>query len=162
MVFAAAAHKGGLSRFRYQAITAGINDVTIAKAEARRGVFKSDKVRPPVDRLERSAYDRRIPQMVATYFGDLFLAFQSCVPHLQDGALLAVDIGDSCYGDVHVPTDDVLAEILTGMRCHLEDRLVLRERLSRGGHPLRQTLQIFRRVSFASSPDRRGTCERRT
>ena len=34
-----------LSRFRYQAITAGINDVTIAKAEARRGVFKSDKVR---------------------------------------------------------------------------------------------------------------------
>lgn len=135
-----------LSRFRFRAVTAGINDVTAAKAAARRGVFKSEKVQQVVERIERDAYDRRIPQMVATYFGDLFLAFQACVPHLQEGALLAVDIGDSCYGNVHVPTDDVLAEILTGFDCHLEDRVVLRERLSHGGQPLRQTLQIFRRV----------------
>ncbi len=135
-----------LSRFRFRAVTAGINDVTVAKAVARRGVFKSEKVQRVVERIEQDAYDRRIPQMVATYFGDLFLAFQACVPHLQESALIAVDIGDSCYGDVHVPTDDVLAEILTGLNCHLEDRVVLRERLSHGGQPLRQTLQIFRRV----------------
>ena len=139
-------HSGAdLSRFRYQAITAGINDVTVAKSKARAGTFKSAKVQRVVDRIQRSAYDTRIPQMVATYFGDLFVAFQSCVPHLEDGALVAVDIGDSCYGDVHVPTDDVLAEMLAGLNCRLEDRVVLRERLSRGGHPLRQTLQVFRR-----------------
>jgi hypothetical protein len=150
--------RADLSDFRYQAVTAGINDVTVRKAEARRGVFASNKVARIVDRIERSAYDRRIPQMVATYFGDIFLAFKSCVPHLDPGALVAVDIGDSCYGDVHVPTDDVLAGMLEGMNCRLDDRVVLRERLSRGGHPLRQTLQIFRRNRSSPRPERtRGT-----
>ena len=138
-----------LSDFRYRAITAGINDVTVGKAEARRGVFASEKVAHVVDRIARSAYDRRIPQMVETYFGDLFLAFRSCVPHLPANALIAIDIGDSCYGDVHVPTDDVVAEMLNGLDCRLEDRTVLRERLSRGGQHLRQTLQIFRSRSAA-------------
>jgi len=136
-----------LSRFRYQAVTAGINDVTIGKAEARLGVFESNTVTRVVDRIERSAYDPRIPLMVATYFSDLFMVFRRCVPNLAPGALLAVDIGDSCYGDVHVPTDDVLAEMLTGLGCRIEDRVILRERLSRGGQALRQTLQIFRRAS---------------
>jgi tRNA G10 N-methylase Trm11 len=138
-----------LSDFRYRAVTAGINDVTVGKVEARRGVFASEKVTHVVNRIARSAYDRRIPQMVETYFGDLFLAFRSCVPHLPVNALIAVDIGDSCYGDVHVPTDDVVAEMLNGLDCRLEDRTVLRERLSRGGQPLRQTLQIFRRRGTA-------------
>jgi 16S rRNA G966 N2-methylase RsmD len=139
--------KEDLSSFRHQSITAGINDVTVAKTEARRGVFTSNKLDRIIARLEASAYDPRIPHMVSTYFADLFLAFQRCVPHLGDSALVGVDIGDSCYGDVHVPTDDLLAEILSGMSCRAEDQVVLRERLSHGGRGLRQTLLIFRRVN---------------
>lgn len=135
-----------LTRFRFRAITAGINDVTVEKAKARAGSFASEKLNKVISQIEQRAYDRRIPQMVSTYFGDLFVALQRTIPSLNKGNLIAIDIGDSCYGGIHVPTDDILSDMLHSLECTLEDRVVLRERLSRGGQPLRQTLQVFRKA----------------
>ena len=132
-----------LSRFRYPVITAGINDVTIAKAEARRGVFMNDKVRQVVDCLERSAMKARPPVgrhlLAVIYFWPSKVACRTCKMAHFSRSILAILAMGTCMS----PQMTCSPKSSTGMRCHLEDRVVLRERLSRGGHPLRQTLQIF-------------------
>jgi len=128
-----------LADFRFKTITAGINDVTNAKLS---GDVPS-QAREIVSRLERAAYDVRIPRMAASYFADMKAVFEALKKHLVDQGTLMLDIGDSAYGSVHVPTDKLLAEILTDLGFKLRREVVLRKRLSRGGFALRQVLLVF-------------------
>lgn len=129
-----------LTGFRYKAITAGINDVTIAKRNGDVDAFVGELVA----KLQESAYDARIPRMVASYFADMNAVFGGIKQHLRDGAIVAVDIGDSLYSNIHVPTDKLLAEILQTQGFTLEREITLRKRMSRNGLPLRQVLLVFR------------------
>jgi tRNA G10 N-methylase Trm11 len=136
-----------LAGFRYKAITAGINDVTIGK-------FIGDvdaAVGPVVDQLRAKAYDTRIPRMVANYFADMKAVFGGIKKHLKDEALLAIDIGDSQYSGIHVPTDSLLVDILKTEGFKLEHEITLRKRMSRNGLPLRQVLLVFRPLSARRS-----------
>jgi len=131
--------KDDLSRFRYRAVTAGINDVTIKRAPKR----VHPQVEQIVQELDRKSYDRRIPLMISSYFGEVTDIFESIIPHLVPGAKVVVDIGDSCYAGVHVPVDDLLCACLEELRFKLRDKVALRQRKSRGGTLLKQTLLVF-------------------
>jgi tRNA G10 N-methylase Trm11 len=129
-----------LAGFRNKAITAGINDVTVGKLNGD----SDETLREVVMRLEQTAYDSRIPRMVSGYFADMKAVFGGIRKHLREGAVIAVDIGDSQYSNVHVPTDKLLVGILQTQGYMLESEVTLRKRMSRNGLPLRQVLLVFR------------------
>jgi tRNA G10 N-methylase Trm11 len=128
-----------LADFRLRTVTAGINDVTNAK-------LNSDfpkQARALVAQLEESAYDIRIPRMVASYFNDMRAVFSALKKHLTAQATLMLDIGDSAYGNIHVPTDKLLTGIFSDLGFSLRREVILRKRMSRGGFALRQVLLVF-------------------
>lgn len=129
-----------LAGFRNKAITAGINDVTVGKLNDGADAA----VNEVVAHLKASAYDPRIPRMVTSYFGDMKAVFSGIKKHLRGGAVVAVDIGDSQYSSIHVPTDKLLTGILEQQGFSLEREVTLRKRMSRSGLPLRQVLLVFR------------------
>lgn len=133
-----------LRAFRDMSITSGINDVTVTKVrEGRRGLA-SDSLNRTLSELSRSAYDVRIPLMVEGYFSDLLPVFEGICHIATPGAPIVVDIGDSFYGGVHVATDTILTEMLSALNVKREASITLRERMSRGGFPLKQSLLVFR------------------
>jgi len=131
--------KDDLSRFRSRAVTAGINDVTVKRAPK----ILHPRVEQVVQELRRKSYDSRIPLMISSYFGEVTEIFEGIVLHLAPGAKVIIDIGDSCYAGVHVPVDDLLCACLEELHFKLIDKVTLRQRKSRGGTSLKQTLLVF-------------------
>lgn len=129
-----------LSRFRRQSITAGINDVTSSKGNGE----IHPRLEKLINMLSESAYDKRIPKMVNLYFQDMEDVFDALTKHMVKNAVLALDIGDSSYSGIHVPTDKLLNEILRSKAFKLEKEIPLRKRLSRDKTVLRQVLLIYR------------------
>jgi len=129
-----------LADFRRKAVTAGINDVTVDK----NCYCDSDDVLEVVNALATSPYDSRIPRMVRGYFSDMQSMFRGIRKHLKKNAPVIIDIGDSAYNGIHVPTDRLLTDILSKEGYTLEREIELRKRTSRGGLPLRQVLLVFR------------------
>ena len=120
-------------------ITSGINDVC-----------KKTKIEPMTKRifdlralLEENAYDSRISRMVCGYFSDMHSFLSSARDVLLPGSPVCIDIGDSSYAGIHVPTDVVLAEIATDLDFKFHGAVPLRKRRSKGGMPLRQVLLVF-------------------
>jgi tRNA G10 N-methylase Trm11 len=128
-----------LTSFRGLAVTAGINDVVRQKP-----LSHDAAVQHVVAALEKRAYDRRIPRMVGNYFYDLELCLRAFSRHVKRGALLAMDIGDSMYAGVHVPTDLLLVGVAERVGFTLEQSVHLRTRLSRDMSPLKQVLLVMR------------------
>ncbi len=129
-----------LNEFRYNSVTAGINDVT------KRKEFKSystPEVKEIVEKLQKKAYDSRIPKMVGDYFNDMTNIFSNLIPHLSSQAIVAIDIGDSFYAGVKVPTDELLEQSLENIGYIKKEKIILRKRKSRNGKLLKQVLLIF-------------------
>lgn len=139
--------KADLSAFRDKAITAGINDVTRAKSNRRDGKFESRKLDQIVSQINECAYDQRIPAMVRTYFNDMHEALRPALAALPEHGRVCIDIGDSVYGGVHVPTDQLIVEICERLGFELKDDVTLRERISRSGQKLRQSLLVLEKPS---------------
>ena len=59
--------KSDLTRFRAEALTAGINDVTVAKTSSE----NHPEVEKIVSILKDHAYDSRIPRMINGYFNEI-------------------------------------------------------------------------------------------
>jgi hypothetical protein len=123
-----------LSAFREKAITAGINDVGKGAA----GVSAISKVDEVAGRLDDCSKDRRIPKMVRSYFKDMTEAFEAVHYCLRPAAEFVLDIGDSRFYGVHVPTDQILAEIGERVGFRLSERRILANRRSRDKTPLVQ------------------------
>jgi tRNA G10 N-methylase Trm11 len=132
-----------LASYRYRAVTAGINDVTVNKPAD----IVNDVVGDLVRQMEISAYDMRIPLMVRMYFHDLAVVFDGLLQHLSKNAKLLIDIGDSAYGGIHVPTHQILADLLVAKGFTLEKIVSLRRRMSRGGIPLSQSLLVLTKAT---------------
>ncbi len=128
-----------LSQLRFKAVTAGINDVTVRKPLLE----ASGSLKEVLQELQVKAYDSRIPRMVGAYYYDLAQVFNGLKKHLNPGAVVAVDIGDSCYAGVKVPTDVILQELLEELGYKHQQEIILRRRLSRSGERLHQSLLIF-------------------
>ena len=128
-----------LRRLRNRMITSGINDV--------HAQTHWEPVTPGVERvvraIEQNAYDSRIAKMVGGYFHDMASVFASLRECLRPGGRLCIDIGDSIYNHVHVPTDNLLVEVAESMGFQVLERVHLRKRISKGGETVRQQLLVF-------------------
>ena len=133
-------NQNGLRYYRSRAITAGINSVTVGKLS----LSPDPAVEEVVATLEKNAYDVRIPRMIASYFAELSQVFIGISKHMAPGGIAAIDIGDSNYGGVHVPVDELLVKCLIPTGFSLEEMINLRERRSKNGFPLKQVLLIFK------------------
>ena len=132
--------KEDLTKFRAASVTAGINDVTVAKVP----ISSHPDVQKIVSILEKEAYDSRIPRMITSYFSEITDIFRTIRTHLTPEATVAIDIGDSCYAGIHVPVDQLLSTCLQDLGFVQEDYVTLRQRKSRGGMLLKQSLLVFK------------------
>lgn len=128
-----------LSRFRFGSLTAGINDVTVGKPV---GEIPTCAL-PVLQALEAHAYDARIPRMVACFASEMHEIVLALAKHLRKNGTIVIDIGDSSYAGVHVPTDRFIAESLDIAGFNLCDEVVLRQRYSRSQVKLTQKLLVF-------------------
>lgn len=131
--------QGDLARFRFGSMTAGINDVTVSKLVGE----LPPGAKPVLRKLETNAYDTRIPRMVACFASEMHAVLQALARHTQKDGMIAIDIGDSAYAGVHVPTDQFIVESLYAAGFDLKDDLVLRQRYSRSQVKLTQKLLVF-------------------
>jgi DNA modification methylase len=130
--------KQDLAGFRYRSVAGGINDVTAGKPAEAATLAVENLVRE----LGRCAYDQRIPMLVKSYFHDMAEVFGGIACHLRKGSRLVIDIGDSAYCGIHIPTHRMLAELLQEKGFDVEREITLRKRMSRGGMPLSQVLLV--------------------
>lgn len=129
-----------LPNFHSKGIVAGINNVSKRTA--------IDKVLPVVEpyleQLQPVSYDERIPKMVAGYFRDMDTVIQKLSISIKSGGLFTMDIGDSQFAGVHIPTHQILSNICAQYGFTLYDEEILRERRSRNGMVLTQRLLRYR------------------
>ncbi|HEX5152955.1 MAG TPA: DNA methyltransferase [Parafilimonas sp.] len=131
--------------FRDQALTSGINDVKKEYAYVK-GLDISSKskiLESTLIELNKKAYDSRIPVMAKSYFEEMYRIFNDCKGHLDNGAKILIDIGDSIFCGVHINTDEILIELLTELGFKLIDNKILRKRRSRNKEVLTQSLLAF-------------------
>lgn len=129
-----------LSDFRKLAVTAGINDVSLATEKD----IQNTKLKILLNLLQKNAYDKRIPKMVHDYFADTDTIFRNIKRQLNKNAVLAIDLGDSIYGGIHVKTDEIFISVLENIGYVFEKEIILRKRQSNNGQELKQVLLIFR------------------
>jgi hypothetical protein len=88
--------------------------------EARAPSMSPDGYAPParlaalLDELQAQNADRRVPAMLSGYFEDMYLAFNHLRRCLVTGARLALVVGNARYSGVHIPVDELLAEVAAG------------------------------------------------
>lgn len=129
-----------LPNLHSKGIIAGINNVS------KRNVgFENPRyIQPYLDQLEPVAYDKRIPVMVAGYFHDMELVIERLMHAMKDNGIFIMDIGDSQFAGVHIPTHSVLTSICESYGFELYSEDILRERRSKNGMVLSQRLLKFR------------------
>ncbi|WP_417809636.1 hypothetical protein [Thioclava sp.] len=132
--------KVDLQKFRQAVVTSAINDVSRAS-----GLVVLDEARDVVEAISQDCYDKRIPKMVAGYFEHMKIVAEGIWGQVRSGSPVCIDIGDSIYGGVHVPTHSVLAAVFESVGFKLEDETVLRKRHSNRGAELSQRLLVFRK-----------------
>lgn len=129
-----------LQKFRQAVVTSAINDVSQSS-----GIVVLDEAREVVKAIEGNCYDKRIPKMVAGYFEHMKLVADGLWCRVRNGSPVCIDIGDSVYGGVHVPTHSVLATVFEGVGFKFEDEIILRKRHSNRGAELSQRLLVLRK-----------------
>ncbi len=140
-----------LRTFRDMVVTAGINDV--AGDQDYKPVTES--VGAIVAELEKDAYDQRIPRMVAAYFTDMAKVLRGLHRHTTPNAVVCIDIGDSRYGGVNVPTHSLLGDVAQTVGFNLVEAVKLRTRLSKDKTPLTQELLVFKKATNHKQSERR-------
>lgn len=129
-----------LPSFHSKGIVAGINNVS-----KRTNIdYVLPIVKPYVEMLQPVSYDERIPKMVAGYFCDMDKVIQKLSVSVKNGGFFTMDIGDSQFAGVHIPTHQILSEICVVHGFKLYDEEVLRQRHSKNGMILSQRLLRYR------------------
>lgn len=129
-----------LPSFHSKGIVAGINNVS--KRTAIDTILPV--VEPYLEQLQPVSYDERIPKMVAGYFRDMDMVIQKLNISIKSGGLFTMDIGDSQFAGVHIPTHQILSSICSQYGFFLYDEEILRERRSKNGMVLTQRLLRYR------------------
>lgn len=131
-----------ISLLKKEAITSGINNV-VSKNKKN---IKIQQLQPIIDKLRKCAYDKRIPILVESYFSDMYQVFSNISAHLESESHFYLDIGDSQFAGVHIPTDRILIEIAKKNDLELIDNKFIRERFSKNGMLLKQVLLLFKKT----------------
>lgn len=129
-----------LAPLRAQSITAGINNVS-KRRTIPNFIAPAEHI---AKKLDKVAYDIRIPTMVRSYFSDMSNALRQIRNHAAADGRLLLDIGDSRFAGIHVPTDTILVEIAKDQGWSFVSSKVLRKRRSYDGSDLVQVLLEFK------------------
>lgn len=138
-----------LPAFHSKGIIAGINNVS----KRTTGFEIPEYVKKYLADLEPVAYDKRIPVMVAGYFHDMNRVIERLSHAIKDNGYFIMDIGDSQFAGVHIPTHEILTHICEehGFKLYADE--VLRERRSKNSMVLSQRLLKFRLHKKAAPAD---------
>lgn len=129
-----------LPRFHSKGIMAGINSVS----KRNNHIEIVEPVKPYIDLLTPVAYDRRIPVFVAGYFHDMNKVIGKSREAMKNGGIFIMDIGDSQFAGVHIPTHSILSELFKAHGFEKFEDRVLRKRRSKNGMTLSQRLMKFK------------------
>ena len=129
-----------LPAFHSKGIIAGINNVSKRNGD----IPVLPIVQPYIDKLAPVVYDRRIVTMVAGYFSDMNVVIDKLSHAMRDGGIFVMDIGDSQFAGVHIPTHTILSDICAAHGFEKYDESVLRERRSKNGMVLSQRVLRFK------------------
>ncbi|MDY0288316.1 MAG: DNA methyltransferase [Sphaerochaeta sp.] len=139
-----------LPEFHSKGIVAGINNISKRNGE----IPILPVVQSYIDALTPVAYDKRIVKMVAGYFYDMKSVIEKLARAMKDKAIFIMDIGDSQFAGIHIPTHEILSNICESHGFIKYDEEILRERRSKNGMVLSQRLLKFR-LSKPTTPDER-------
>jgi len=129
-----------LPNLHSKGIMAGINGVS----KRRKIPFILEEIRPYLERLEPVSYDRRIPIMISGYFYDMNIVIKQLSNNLNEDGIFILDIGDSQFAGVHIPTHDVLKSLAEKHGFRLYDEEILRTRRSKNQMILSQRVLRFK------------------
>lgn len=132
-----------LPKFHSKGIIAGINNVSKRKLPCE----TLDVVCPYIKKLVPVSYDSRIPRMVEGYFYDMDVVLSRIAKILHKQGLFVMDIGDSQFAGVHIPTHKILSDICESKGLQLIKEDVLRKRISKNGMTLSQRLLWFKQTN---------------
>ncbi|MHC5719531.1 MAG: hypothetical protein ACYTX0_47675, partial [Nostoc sp.] len=104
-----------------------------------------DSVENVASQLDECAKDKRIPLLVRQYFSDMQEVLSAVYRGLVPGGRFFLDIGDSKFYGVHVPTDRLLAQIAQSVGFVLEHQHILARRYSRDKSDLVQVELVFQK-----------------
>ncbi|MFT3912577.1 MAG: DNA methyltransferase [Anaeromyxobacteraceae bacterium] len=121
-------------------ITAGINSVS----RGRSNVHHFDQVEKVVAELEGRG-DKRIPLLVRHYFSDMFDMLKATRERMEPVGRFVLDIGDSKFYGVHVPTDVLLANVAVEAGLLVDSTRVLARRYSYDRSKLHQVEIVLKR-----------------
>lgn len=129
-----------LAKLHKKGIVAGINSVSVdgriyAPVEAVKNIIKE---------LDEVSYDSRIQKMIIAYFNDMDDVFSALSVALKDQGYLIMDIGDSQFAGIHIPTHEILIEIASKHGFNLYENEIIRARKSKNGYELTQRILRFR------------------
>lgn len=129
-----------MPKLHKKGIVAGINNVS--KRDSEYEVM--DFVKPYIDELEPVVYDKRITKMIAGYINDMNDVIYKLSIAMKDGGIFIMDIGDSQFAGIHIPTHDLLEEVCKRNGFIKYDETILRERRSKNSMVLSQRVLRFK------------------
>lgn len=129
-----------LAKLHKKGIVAGINNVSVDG----RMYVPVDAVKSIIKELDEVSYDSRIQKMIIAYFNDMDDVFSTLSVALKDQGYLIMDIGDSQFAGIHIPTHEILIEIASKHGFNLYENEIIRARKSKNGYELTQRILRFR------------------
>jgi len=130
-----------LPKYHSKGIIAGINSVS---KRSINHIKVLDEVKPYIKKIEPIAYDKRIPLMVAGYFYDMNTIINHLSAIIRNKGHFIMDIGDSQFCGVHIPTHELLSILAQKAGFKLYDETILRKRYSLNGMQLTQRVLRFK------------------
>ena len=132
-----------LKRLKCKTVCGGISDATTSRLE---DMLQFSFVEEVACKLDQSAKDKRIPFMIRCYFSDMYKVLDSVYHYMKPGAKFALDIGDSKFYGVYIPTDSFLCMLAEKIGFKVISVTQIAERFSRDKTKLKQVLIIFEKV----------------
>lgn len=132
-----------LKRLKCKTVCGGISDATTSRLE---DMLQFSFVEEVACKLDQSAKDKRIPFMIRCYFSDMYKVLDSVYHYMKPGAKFALDIGDSKFYGVYIPTDSFLCILAEKIGFKVISVTQIAERFSRDKTKLKQVLIIFEKV----------------
>jgi len=133
-----------LAKLHHIGIPSGINHVSLNKEIQNNLPSEILKV---VKQLDDVAYDRRIPKLILQYFDNMAQFFKNLTTYVLPTGYIFIDIGDSIFAGVHIPTHEFLIILAEKYGFKLEEQYMIRSRRSRKGKCVGQYLLTFRRIN---------------
>ncbi len=129
-----------LSELNKKSIVCGINNVR----KSRQPASRFDFVERVASKLDEVSPDRRIPALIRGYCSDMSEVLSNCRAYLRLGGRMVLDIGDSQFYGVHVPTDQFVEKIAQTVGFSIEERRILARRHSHDKTQLQQVELVLR------------------